>query len=568
MYIFKNALRCISRAKGRNVLLGIIALIVAISSCVGLSIRQAAESTRKETAESLNVTATISFDRQSMMEQMGGGRGQGGQGGFEGFDKEQFAGMMGDSSSLSVEEYETYAQAESVKDFYYTLSASLNGSDSLLPVSNDSVSTEDESDTESTETDSDSDLNGFSGGMDFGGGMPGGFGGGGMDRLFGMQSDFSIIGYSTDSAMVDFTSGVSSVTEGTMFDEGTEDMNCVISSELATYNDIAVGDVITFTNPNNEEETYELTVVGIYTNTEANNSSFSMMGATAADPANEIYMSAAALTKLTELSEEASVTQTDENTGMEFSSAITSTVSATYVLGDVDAYYAFEEEVRDLGLSEEYTVSSTDLNSYESSLLPLETLSTMAGWFLLVVLLIGAVVLVVLNIFNIRERKYEIGVLTAMGMKKFKVALQFLTEIFVITIIAVIIGAVVGGIVSVPVSNALLKNQVEAQSTQSDRFEESFGRPQMGGMDMPESMNIPDDIPEGGFGGGFMGGFNQMFGEGGIATEYVTEINSAMNITVVLQLLAIAVLLTLIAGAASMLFIMSYDPLKILANRD
>lgn len=126
--------------------------------------------------------------------------------------------MMGDSSSLSVEEYETYAQAESVKDFYYTLSASLNGSDSLLPVSNDSVSTEDESDTESNETDSDSDLNGFSGGMDFGGGMPGGFDGGGMDRQFGMQSDFSIIGYSTDSAMVDFTSGVSSVTEGTMFD--------------------------------------------------------------------------------------------------------------------------------------------------------------------------------------------------------------------------------------------------------------------------------------------------------------------------------------------------------------
>lgn len=564
MYIFKNALRCISRAKGRNVLLGIIALIVAISCCIGLSIRQAAESTRKETAESLTVTATISFDRQAMMEEMGS-RGQGGgQGGFGSFDKEQFAGMMGSSSSLTVEEYENYARAESVKDFYYTLSASLNGSDNLMPVSNDTVSSEDESDTETTDNETSS---GFSGFGDMGGGMPGGFGGG-MDRLFGAQSDFSVTGYSSDSAMTEFTSGVASIEDGTMFDEGTEEMNCVISQELATYNDISVGDTITFANPNNEDETYELKVVGIYSNTEANSSSFSMMGSTSSDPANAIYMSAAALNKLTEASAENSVTQTDENSGREFSSEITSTVNATYVLGDVDAYYAFEEEVRDLGLSEEYTVSSTDLNQYESSLLPLETLSTMAGWFLLVVLLIGAVVLVVLNIFNIRERKYEIGVLTAMGMKKVKVALQFLTEIFVITIVAVIIGAVIGGVVSVPVSNALLQNQVEAQSTQSDRFEESFGRPQMGGMDMPEGMDIPDDIPEGGFGGGFMGGFNQMFGEGGIATEYVTEINSAMNITVVLQLLAIAVLLTLIAGAASMLFIMSYDPLKILANRD
>ena len=231
----------------------------------------------------------------------------------------------------------------------------------------------------------------------------------------------------------------------------------------------------------------------------------------------------------------------------------------------MDAYYAFEEEVRVLGLSDEYTVNSTDLNQYESSLLPLETLSTMAGWFLLVVLLIGAVVLVVLNIFNIRERKYEIGVLTAMGMKKFKVAMQFLTEIFVITIVAVIFGAIIGGAVSVPVSNALLENQIAAQSTQSTRFEESFGRPQMGGeMEMPEGVDVPADIPQG---GGFKG-FNDIFGEEGFANRYVSEINSAMNITVVLQLLAIAVLLTLIAGAASMLFIMSYDPLKILANRD
>ena len=49
---------------------------------------------------------------------------------------------------------------------------------------------------------------------------------------------------------------------------------------------------------------------------------------------------------------------------------------------------------------------------------------------------------------------------------------------------------------------------------------------------------------------------------------YVTEISSAMNLTVVFQMLAICILLTLISGAVSMLFVMRYDPLKILANRD
>ena len=63
MFIIKNALRCIGRSKGRNVLIGIIALVIAISACIGLSIRQAAESAKETALEGLNVTATISYNR-------------------------------------------------------------------------------------------------------------------------------------------------------------------------------------------------------------------------------------------------------------------------------------------------------------------------------------------------------------------------------------------------------------------------------------------------------------------------------------------------------------------------
>ena len=49
MYIIKNALRCIARSKGRNVLIGIIALVIAVAACIGLSIRQAADSAKKRT---------------------------------------------------------------------------------------------------------------------------------------------------------------------------------------------------------------------------------------------------------------------------------------------------------------------------------------------------------------------------------------------------------------------------------------------------------------------------------------------------------------------------------------
>ena len=79
MYIVKNALRCIGRSKGRNILIGIIALVIAISACLGLSIRQAAITAKTSALSPMKVTANISYDRGSMMGQMSGGFPSGGQ---------------------------------------------------------------------------------------------------------------------------------------------------------------------------------------------------------------------------------------------------------------------------------------------------------------------------------------------------------------------------------------------------------------------------------------------------------------------------------------------------------
>ena len=553
MYIVKNALRCITRSKGRNVLIGIIALVIAVSACIGLSIRQAAENAKESALSGMQITATISFDRSGAMGSMGGRPGDMG----GGFDKNQFAGMMGGSSSLTLEEYLKYAEAESVQDFYYTLTAYFNGSDSFLPVSDETDDSESDGELDGSLDDESGQL---PGGM--GGGFPGGMGG----MMGGFSAgDFTIIGYSSDSAMTEFVSGTASILDGgVMFDEGTEEMVCVISEELAIYNSLSVGDIVTLTNPSLESESYELTIVGIYTSSQNNDFSMSIFG-TCQDPANKIYMSAGTLQTILDVSEENNTTITDETTGRERDSKITGTLSATYAFADVDAYYAFEGAVRQLGLSEEYAVSSSDISAFESSLAPLNTLSTMAGWFLLVILIIGGVILVVLNIFNVRERKYEVGVLTAMGMKKWKVAAQFMCEILVVTMVAVILGAGIGAVSSVPVTNALLESQVASQNAQQEQVEQNFGRPGNMGGGFPGGMggNMSSDMP-GDFGGG-KNPFESMFGG---AADYITEVDSAMNLTVVFQMIGVGLLLTLLASAASVLFIMRYDPLKILANRD
>ena len=549
MYIMKNALRCIGRSKGRNILIGIIALVIAISACIGLSIRQAAESAKTSALEGMSVTATISYDRASAMGNMSGGRpGMGG--GFSGgsFDPSQFGDIMGKGSSLTLEEYQKYAGAESVQDFYYTLTAYFNGSENFSPVSD-----------ETEDSDSDGELEGSlgSGGMS---GFPGGMGG--KDFMRGASGDFSVIGYSSDSSMTAFVNGTASIVDGSMFEEGTSELLCVISEELAMYNGLAVGDTIIVTNPSLESETYTLTISGIYTSSENNDFSMSMFGASQ-DPANRIYMSASALQAVLDASEESSTTITNDY-GRETESKITGTLTATYSFADTDAYYAFEEEVRALGLDESYTVSSSDITAFENSIAPLNTLGTMAGWFLLVILIIGGIILVVLNIFNVRERKYEVGVLTAMGMKKWKVAAQFMCEILVVTMIAVVIGAGIGAISSVPVTNALLEGQVQSQNNQQNQTDQNFGRPGNMGGGFPGGMpsDMPSDMPD-------MGGGKNPFGDmfGG-AADYITEVDSAMNLTVVFQMIGVGLLLTLIASAASVLFIMRYDPLKILANRD
>lgn len=267
MYILKNAWRSISRAKVRNILIGVIVLVIATSSCVALSIREASGTAKEQYLEDMEVTAQISLDRQSMMQgfsSIGGGRG----------------GQMS-------------------------------------------------------------------------GQKPG---------RMGMQGDATIVGYSSDSAMTGFVAGTSTITDGQMFEENTQAYDCVISDELATYNELQVGDTIAVVNPNNEEESYTLTIVGLYNNQESGMSQTGMMGgfSTATDSANQIYMSYDALSLILEASEATAEATKQEDDETEVS-ALVNQLSGTYTFATVEDYETFEEEARALGLSDDYTISSGDL---------------------------------------------------------------------------------------------------------------------------------------------------------------------------------------------------------------
>ena len=89
MYIVKNALKSIVRAKGRTVLIFILVLLIAVSACVALSVRNSAEASKETAYDALSVTAQISINRQNIM-----GNGS--------FDRESMMSKL--SQTLSLED--------------------------------------------------------------------------------------------------------------------------------------------------------------------------------------------------------------------------------------------------------------------------------------------------------------------------------------------------------------------------------------------------------------------------------------------------------------------------------
>jgi putative ABC transport system permease protein len=376
MYIIKNAMKNILRSPGRNILIGIIAVVIAISSTVALSIKQSAISAEEDALNNLVITASITVDRQKLQSQAGA-------------DRELLRELINSVENVSLEEMQIYASSSYVEDFNYTIESSVAGNDEFeaYTETEDVVQADPTTNTKiiSNTQVPHNNLGGFSG--------------------IGQQGDFTIVGYNDEEGMRDFIIGQSKITEGSLFNF-TEDSTCIISDTLAVYNEIGIGDTIIITNPNLDTESYTLTITGIYSSTltsENDNLKFS----SSQDPANQIYTSFSTLNSISETSLKNATTSTNSD-GIFVTTALRSTVGGVYSFSDIENYENFKASLTSMGLGEYYSLNSSDVSNYETSLTPIQNLSSFADLFLVLVLVIGGIILVVLNIFNIRERKYEL----------------------------------------------------------------------------------------------------------------------------------------------------------------
>lgn len=114
-----------------------------------------------------------------------------------------------------------------------------------------------------------------------------------------------------------------------------------------------------------------------------------------------------------------------------------------YILKSPDMLADFNKEVHQKGLRDIY-VMQTNKSTYHEVVKPLEGASRTVGVITLIVFLAGSLIFVLLALLAIRERKYEIGVLRAMGMKKANVALGLVYESILMIALCLMIGLPAG----------------------------------------------------------------------------------------------------------------------------
>jgi putative ABC transport system permease protein len=344
------------------------------------------------------------------------------------------------------------------------------------------------------------------------------FGTNGEEQKF-INPNVLVKGITNLASNEDFLKGKRTVSQGNGFTKPNE---CLISEAFAELNSLKVGDTIRLLSMfENEKMPHKLKVVGIYSDT-------TMVGVQSpfksafTNRGNEIIVDI----------------QTASNMEM---MATFGMIDATYVLKNPESIEAFEAELRAKGLKEYYNVI-TDEAGYKKVVGPVEGLSKVSTTFLIAVLALGSVILILLSSLAIRERKYEIGVLRAMGMKKQLVAAGLVTEMMTITLLCLIVAIGFATVGSQPVADILLETQIEALNDANTAISAGPGF----------SMAVSAAGPIG----------------ANSALEPLTNIEIALSVKAVLQIVAISIVLAIVSSLVGIVYITKYEPMRILSERN
>jgi putative ABC transport system permease protein len=495
---------------GRTALLILTMTAVLVFVLAGLVINNSANKSIETAKQEAGATVTLSVNRENMMKR------------------------PDESSSTSTDEKPTFemtpvkesdaekiADLSGVKSYSFTKQTSATKGDGIEPITTSDSTSSDNS--TSSQTDSAQ------------GGMPGGPGGGMMQQQSG---DFRVVGTNDLASSTDFSGGTNEITDGralTADDEGTK--NVVIEENLASENDLKVGD--TFKLEDDDAKAYTVKIVGIYKSSASVDTmaqQFSFMNVS-----NQIYSS------------------------LSFANTLAGTTgtldSAVYNLSNpknTDAFVAKAEKLID---TDTYSVTSNDA-MYQQMLAPLNNVAKFSKNIVWLVAIAGAIILTLIMLLMVRERRGEIGILMSMGESRKKIIGQFFTEVLMITAVSVGLATAIGG----PVGNVIGSQLLNSETTTTQTVSAQGGPGASNG-------NAPSGQMPGGNGGsqgrsGFGGGgpMSAAFGQNAETQAEINKLNVKLTGKQIAILGAIALGIATVAILIASIGIVRLNPKAILTG--
>ena len=313
------------------------------------------------------------------------------------------------------------------------------------------------------------------------------------------------------------------ITSGRMFSGLNE---AIISEDIARLNNISIGDIIELRGAYATSAAYSLEVVGIYADytDEYTMWFFAMYGRFADNRRNEVITSWETLLSA----------GWETNHGLD--------MKTEYYLKNPDDIRKFEAEVRAKGLPITYNVSINQA-AYDKVTGPLSGMKNAAVTFMVVILILGAIVLALLSFMAVRERKYEVGVLRAMGMERGKVAFGMLSEAVMVSVLCLIIGLGAGNAMAQPIANNMLEGRVAAAEAEEGASGGAGNRVLFAGGQMQTNDTAAGYVPE-------------------------SEIQVSLGADTIIQIIILTLALAALSGIIGVVIITQYEPLKILRERN
>ncbi|MCY7851934.1 ABC transporter permease [Bacillus spizizenii] len=481
MNFIKRAFWNMKAKKGKTLLQLFVFTVICVFVLSGLTIQSAAQKSSELARQELGGSVTLQVDRQKQMEKQ-----------QDSGEKRSF-----ESTPIKVSDANKLAALDHVKSYNYITSASANVGN-FDAIESSSSSSSDSSSSSNTKN-----------------------GQGGPQRI---QADLSIEGVTSTALVDEFSDGDSKITDGRAITKSDVGKNItVINETLAVENDVSVGDSITIESATDEDTTVKLKVVGIYKTTSSGDDqaqNFSFL-----NPYNKLYTPYTATAALK---------------GDDYKNTID---SAVYYMDDAKNMDAFVKAAKKTSIDfDTYTLNTND-QLYQQMVGPIENVASFSKNVVYLVSVAGAVILGLIVMMSIRERKYEMGVLMAIGEKRWKLIGQFLTEILIVAVIAIGLASVTGNLVANQLGNQLLSQQI---SSSSDSTQTANGQMPRGG---------------GGMGGG-------MFGHSSSNVNVIDSLNVAVSMNDMLILGGIGIIIAIIATLLPSISVLRLHPKTILTKQE